>query len=289
MLKDLTVIILSYNTKQVTKECLRRVYEAKRFSERTLNNRVKVIVVDNASQDSSTQMIRRKFPWVKLLAMKKNLGFSGGNNYAMRLAKTPFILLLNSDTFLEKETIAKALKFFESHRSCDVLSVALIYPDKGFQPSGGFLPTPFRTILWFLGLESIPFAKKVIQPIYIYERSFFGKERCLEWASGAFFLLRREVYKKTKGFDENFFMYLEDVEWCKRIKDWGLKIYYTPEITVVHLGGSSAPKLSRWKLLERQFQGLLYFHKIHYPKTYFLIKAFGVLGFFLRLIFFSFF
>lgn len=285
--KDLAVIVVSFNTKETTHKSLLLLHTAKCFCERRLGNKVEVIVVDNGSSDGSLQMIREKHPWVKLIDLGKNLGFGRANNLAMRRTKTSYILLLNSDVFLKKDTILKSLDLLDSQKDYDALSIKLIFPDGRFQPSGGFLPTPFRSILWLLGFESIPLLNRIIPRIYMHDESFFAKQRCLEWATSSFFLLKRRVYEKTKGFDRKLFLYFEDVEWCKRVKQKGLKILYTPEVVATHIGGESGKGISPDELLRYQIQGFIYFHKKFYPKALPILEKFISIHLFSRLVAFS--
>lgn len=285
--KDCTVIILSYNTKDVTDECLSKVEASVAYCEKELGNKVDVVVVDNGSSDGSADMIRSKYPHVTLKALEKNVGYPKGNNIAMREAQTPYMLLLNSDSYVRVHTLADSLMYMQRHPGCDILSARLLYLDGSFQSFGGYLPTPFRTIRWAFGFESIPFFKRFMHPIYQRKQSFYRKERLMDWATTGFFLLRKKVYDLTQGFDESLFLYMEDVEWCRRIKDKNLKICYSPDIDIVHLGGFSAKKLPSANLLRRHAEGVLYFHKIHYPRAVRLVAFCLVLGFGIRALFFA--
>lgn len=278
---DLTIIIVSYNTKAITLQCLGRVEKAKAYCEEKLRNKVSVIVVDNASTDGSAQMIRRKFPKVRLIKLKENIGFARANNTGMKASKTPYILLINSDTFLEEHTLYKSLEYMEKS-DCDVLGIKLTYKDGGFQPAGGYLPTPMRTFLWLLGLESVPLVKKIIKPIYLYNEKAYKLDRELGWLTGSFWMLRRKVHEKTGGFDKEIFLYMEDVEWCKRIKSAGFKICYTPTIKAIHLEGASSKKLGFGAVLERHTKGLIYYQKINYPRSLWFIRWVAIYGYFLR-------
>src|SRR3989344_1633824 len=152
---DLSVIILSYNTKDITGRCLDKLKVAKDYCEKRLKNKVQVTVLDNASGDGSVQMIKLDYSWVKLIASKENLGFSKGNNMAMRQAKNPFILLLNSDVYVEEESLYKALAYFRINLNCDVLGARLNYATGKLQPSCGDLPNPLNIIFWILGLSNL--------------------------------------------------------------------------------------------------------------------------------------
>ncbi len=285
--QDCAIIILSYNTKDVTDICLKKAKTAAVYSKKNLGNEIKIIVLDNNSQDGSSGMIKEKYPDIHSIFLKKNVGCSRGNNLAMKEADTPFVLLLNSDAYLNKDTLEKSLKYMANNQSCDVLCVRQIYQDGKNQPFGGSLPTPWRTIFWALGIESLPAIKYFINPIYQYTPSFFDKEQRMEWCSTAFFLARKKVYEKTGGFDNNLFFYMEDVEWCKRIKDNSFSICYTPSISIVHLGGFTSKKLSQIVLLERHIEGMLYFHKIHYPRTLPCVSLFLFVGMLLRAVLYS--
>ncbi len=279
--------MLSYNTKDVTDECLTRSKRAAQYAQEQLHAKTEIIVVDNGSTDGSPEMIRDKHPEVMLLALEKNIGYSRGNNLAMKVVSTPFVLLLNSDTYIREETLVRTIEYMETHSECGILSARLVYPDGTFQAFSGFLPTPFRTIRWAFLIESIPIVKNFIKPLYQYKKSFYKEERVLDWASTGFFFMRREVYEKTRGFDERLFLYMEDVEWCQRIKNAKFKICYSPTINVVHLGGFSAKKLPSVYLLRQHLEGMRHFHSVHYPKTLRIVMFCMIVGMFLRALVYS--
>ncbi len=273
---DLSVIILSFNTKEITSRCLGRLKIAKDYCEKRFKNQVKVIVLDNNSSDGSPQMIKSDFPWVKLIVSKENTGFSKGNNIAMKQAKTPYILLLNSDVYLEEESLYKSLAYFRVNLNCDILGARLNYASGDLQLSAGSLPNPLNIISWIFGLRGF----------HPKNKSYFSKAHTVGWIMGAFFMLKREVFERTGGFDENIFMHMEEVEWCKRIRNRGYKIWYVPQVSVVHLHGASTNfDLSAGFLNE--LKGIGYYLKKHYRHTYLLIKLFLILGLILRVIAFS--
>lgn len=273
---DLSVIILSFNTKDITKRCLEHLKEAKDFCEKKLKNKMEVIVIDNGSEDGSANMIKEDFPWVKLKALKENTGFSKGSNIGMKQAKNPYILLLNSDVYLEIDNLYKALAYFRVNLNCDALGAKLTYADGRLQHSAGDLPNPLNIITWIFGLSG--YHKK--------NNSFFRKAHQVGWIMGAFFLLKREVLEKVGGFDEKLFMYLEEVEWCKRISDGGFKIWYVPMIETVHLHGASSNfDLSLGFLNE--IKGIRYYLRKHYKNYYLPIKLFLILGLLFRVLAFS--
>ena len=138
---NLSIVILSFNTKDITLRCLDKLRISKEYCEKKLNNKVNVIVIDNGSMDNSAQEIKTKYKWVKLLALTENTGFSKGNNIGMSKTKDPFILLLNSDVYLNEESLYKTLAYFRVNLNCDVIGARLNYSDGRLQPSAGNLPS----------------------------------------------------------------------------------------------------------------------------------------------------
>jgi GT2 family glycosyltransferase len=283
---DLSVIIISYNTKEITEKCLSLVNESKRFCEKKLGNKIEVIVVDNASTDESPVMIKKKFPWVSLIQSGENLGFGKGNNLGMAHAKHPYLLLLNTDCFVKEKTFYDALKFFETYGSCDVLGSKLTFKNGSFQPSAGFVPNPVNTTFWMLGLDNMPGLRYLVDTVHERDRAFFKKTKIVDWVQGAFFMLKKEVFDQTQGFDENLFMYMEEVEWCMRIKKKKFHVYFTPLFEVVHLGGAS----SGYNLsvpLFKEMEGLMYVFQKHYKSWVGFLKGIISIGCLLRIIAFS--
>ncbi len=279
---DLSVIILSYNTKDITKRCLEKLEPAKKYCEKKLNNKIEVIVLDNASEDGSVFMIKQSFPWVKLVKSSENTGFSKGNNILMKKVKKPFILLLNSDVYLEEESLYKALAYFRVNLNCDVLGVRLNYATGTLQPFAGNLANPLNLIFRILGLGFLPF----ISQFHPRSKSFFSKAHKAGWVMGAFFMLKKEIFDKTHGFDENLFMHMEEIEWCKRINSSGYKIWYVPQIQVVHLHGAS----SRFDLSTsflNELKGVKYYLNKHYLSYYPIAKMFLIFGLILMVVAFS--
>ncbi len=270
---DLSIIILSYNTKDITARCIKHVYSAMSFCQKKLNNKIEVIVIDNDSKDGSAQMIKQDFPWVKLNALKENTGFSKGNNIGMKQAKNPYILLLNSDVYLQDDSLYKALAYFRVNLNCDVLGPRLNYASGKLQFSSGNLPNPINIIPWIFGLKFLSF--------HTQKKAFFSKAHKTGWVMGAFFMLKKKVFEKTDGFDENLFMHMEEIEWCKRIKDLGFKIWYVPQVVVIHLHGAST-NFDLSSSFLNELSGIKYYLLKHYKALYFPLKVFLLLGLLLR-------
>ncbi len=283
---NLTVIILSFNTKDVTSRCLSKLKAAKEYCEKRLKNKIQVVVLDNGSSDNSAQMIKSDFPWVKLIVSKENLGFSKGNNLALKQVKNPFILLLNSDVYMEEESLYKAIAYFRVNLNSDVLGARLNYATGSLQPSAGNLPNPGNLIFWILGLSLIPVINKLVSSFHPRDKKYFSKAHPVGWIMGAFFMLKKEVLEKTGGFDEKFFMHMEEIEWCKRIKDKGFEIWYVPQVSVIHLHGAST-NFDLSSSFLNELKGIKYYLLKHYHNFYLFVKLFLVVGLILRVIAFS--
>lgn len=281
-----SIIILSFNTKYITNKCLNHLKKSIRTCQKKLNNKLEVIVIDNNSQDGSPELIEKKHPWVCLIRSRENLGFAKANNLGMKKAKYNFLLLLNSDCFVRNDTLWKAIKSLEENSQYDVLGCQLRYQNGEIQPSAGFLPTPIRIFAWMTGIDKLPFLSDLIGPIHPGKINFFQKKRPVEWVTGAFFLLRKSVFQKTEGFDENYFMYGEEVEWCKRIKKKKIKILFDPSFNVVHLKGASG-QFDIEKPLVKEIIGLKYFCKKHYPRSLWFVEFSILFGCLIRVIAFS--
>lgn len=281
---DLSVIILSYNTKDITAKCLNLLKGSKEYCEKKLGNKVEVIVLDNASSDGSVDMVKTDHPWVKLIVSRENLGFSKGNNMIMRNSKAPYILLLNSDVYVEEESLYKALAYFRVNLNCDVLGCKLNYVTGKLQPSAGNLPNFINVPLWISGLALLPFFN-IISPFHPKQKAYFKRAHQVGWVTGAFMCFRRKVFEVTGGFDENIFMYMEEIEFCKRTHDHGFKIWYVPTFQVVHLHGASS-RFEASPALLNELKGVRYYFRKHFKDWYWYIKLALIKGLLLRIIIF---
>jgi len=285
----ISVVIVSWNTKDITDKCLACMKKAVDFAKDVAAT--EVIVVENASSDGSPEMIAKKYPWVRMFPSGSDLGYGKGNNFGFSKVnpKNEYVLLLNNDAYVQKETLVKALEFFESHADCDVLGCRLEYEDGRFQPSAGYLPTPSSVWSWLWGLELIPLVGKLFSAFHPKDPNFFGKDRLVGWVMGAFVFMKREVFAKSKGFDENFFLYMEEVEWCRRAKNAGSHIWYTPSFSITHVDKASAkgdPK-ELAKIFRREILGFVYYMRKNYSRQmYWVLPAIKV-GIFIRLLIFS--
>ncbi|MFO7789038.1 MAG: glycosyltransferase [Bacteroidales bacterium] len=258
MLK-LSVIIVNYNVKHFLEQCLHSVFKA------TTNINAEVFVVDNNSVDGSARMIREKFPEVKLIANKENVGFSRGNNQAIKKAAGEYVLLLNPDTIVEEDSFSKIIEYTDNHPEVGGLGVKMIDGKGNFLPeSKRGLPTPAVAFYKIFGLSRLfPKSKRFGQ----YHLSYLDNDEISEVdiLSGAFMWMRKEALDKTGLLDEDFFMYGEDIDLSYRIQQAGYKNIYFPETTIIHYKGESTKKGSI-NYVRIFYQAMIIFAKKHFTQ-----------------------
>jgi hypothetical protein len=264
---DVSIIIVSLNTRDVLRRCL-----AELATEITATPQytAEIFVVDNNSRDGSPVMVRDEFAEIKLLETGINLGFAGANNVAMRIAQGRYILLLNSDAFLQPGSLRIAIDHMDANPRAGLGGARLIGEDGAWQPSARMFPTPLHEMLMHTGLAT-KFPKS----------RFFGhadrtwadpmQPAAVDWVPGAFMIIRKTVLDEVGLFDESFFLYYEETDLCRRIRAAGHAVWYWPDIVVVHIGGESTrqsghvvigSQLTLWRMRAM----LLYFRKHHgYP------------------------
>lgn len=275
---ELSLLIVSYNTKQLLKNCLESIYA----SEDTLKK--EIIVVDNHSGDGSMDMVKKDYPEVKRLANTKNLGFAEANNQAAAIATGEYLLLLNSDTIVKP----KALELFlaEARKSSAAIAACkLLNPNGTIQPQGGALPHLFNLALWMWFIDDLPLIGSLVPSYQNQHPGNFNRRHSPGWVGGTAMLVKKEVYQKLQGLDEAIFMYGEDVDFCFRAHKLAYQVEYFPLPEIIHLGQGSGNKENS---LLGEYQGILYLYKKHYPKwQQVAVKLLLKSGAFLRLILFG--
>lgn len=281
---ELSVVIVSYNTKRLLEECLSSLYTSLESS--NLISQSEVIVVDNASIDKSAEIIKKQFPKVIMVKNSKNVGFGSANNQGIKIAKGEFILLLNSDTKLFKNTVNNSLLEIKKRTDVGVLGGKLLNPDNTIQQSCGYVPDLLRVFSWMFFIDSVPLIDYFIKPYHLKNPNSYNKQREIDWVTGAFFLIRKKALNESDLFDPKVFMYIEEVEFCYRLKKRGWKILYTPETSLIHYkGGSGQGVISG---IIEELKGIEYFYKKHYsPISAILVKVFLKGGALLRVLVFA--
>ncbi len=235
---ELSIIIVNYNVKEFLQNLVHSLQKAVSI----INH--EIIVVDNASDDGSVEFIREKFPQITLIVNQTNLGFSKANNAALKIAKGKFILLINPDTIVSEDTITKMIEFLNEHPDAGLAGCKILNPDGSLQLAcRRSFPGPWTSFCKVTGLSTLFPKSKLFAKYnltYLDENSTYE----VDAISGSFMMMKREAYEKVGGFDEQFFMYGEDLDLCYRIQKNGYKVYYYPGTQIIHYKGESTKRSS---------------------------------------------
>lgn len=253
---SLSILIVNWNTRDLLDACLGSVLND------PVGRESEVIVVDNASHDSSAVMVREKYPSVKLVANDENVGYARGNNQAAQSASGDYSLLLNPDTEVTDGALSLMLEFMESHPDVGAIGCKLVHPDGEVQQSVRTFPSPDVAIYEALQLSRL-----------FPRHRTFGKYRMGWWnyddvrevdqPMASCLMLRRRAIEQVGVMDEQFPIFFNDVDLCYRLKQWGWKIYFLPDAVVIHHGGQSTRQVRRDMIVESH-RAMLRFYRKHY-------------------------
>jgi GT2 family glycosyltransferase len=261
---DVSVIIVSFNTREVLRQCLQSVIDD------ATGLVAEIIVVDNCSTDGSPEMIERDFPQVILLRSEINLGFGGGNNLALQHARGRYFVLLNSDAFFVPGSLPLAVRHMDANKRVGLGGCRLVGRDGSWQPSSRCFHSVLGDAIVLTGLAA-KFPKSRI--FGRFDRTWADPEQptSVDWVPGAFSIVRPAALRQVGNFDPDFFLYYEEVDLCRRMKRAGFPVWYWPDIVVIHIGGESSRQLKSLEFSSRAAQvvlwrmrsTLLYYRKHH--------------------------
>ncbi|OGG87457.1 hypothetical protein A3B87_02105 [Candidatus Kuenenbacteria bacterium RIFCSPHIGHO2_02_FULL_39_13] len=263
---DLSIIIINWNVRDLLKKCLISIYQY------IQNIDFELFVVDNASKDGSLAMIQKEFPQVRLIANQKNTGFAYANNQALKQAAGQNILLLNPDTELADNSMEKIVRLFNQHNDWAVVGCKILNFGGALQKSVRRFPSLKDQLLIQLKLQHLPFFKKNLNS-YLAQDFNYGKESEVDQVMGAFFLTKKSVIEKIGGFDAKYYLWFEEVDFCKRAKDIGLKVIYTPAIKIYHHRAESFKQLN-WRKQLIWDHSVQHYFWTHQPKWQWLVLWF---------------
>jgi GT2 family glycosyltransferase len=263
---DVSLVIVSFNTLDVLRECLLSVYRE------VGSLHVQVIVIDNGSTDGSPAMVEREFPEVELIRSEINLGFGQANNLGFQSAKGRYIVLLNSDAFLCQGSLERSVAHMDATPSAGLGGGRLVGRDGSWQPSARMFPTVFGDLIVLSGLAArFPRSRFFGHADRTWANPMEAAE--VDWVPGAYSIIRTEALRAVGFFDPRFFLYFEEVDLCMRIKQKGHSIWYWPDVAVVHIGGESSRQIRSLEMsrtgaqlvLWRMRSMLLYYRKHYGP------------------------
>jgi GT2 family glycosyltransferase len=266
----LSVILVNYNTRDLLRNCLASIPLDEVEG-------CEVIVVDNASSDDSCAMVRSQFPWVRLIESSINGGFSKGNNLGIRAATARYILLLNSDTIVRPGALRCMVEFLEAHPDAGGVTCRLLNADGSIQPCAGSRPGPLMLAMRLTRISRLIGGERARARIRKYLGPVLGATVRtyldpyvatvdpveVDNIGAACLMLRRAVIEEVGPLDEEFFMYLEDVDYCIRMRSAGWCLFYLPEKEIVHLvGASSGGRMRNYSV--QAYRSLFYLYRKHY-------------------------
>jgi hypothetical protein len=272
---DLSIIIVNYNSKEFLKNCLESIKNSQ------LNGlKIETIVVDNGSKDKSCELVSKKFPWAILLRNKKNAGFSKGNNLGLNKAKGKYFLLLNPDTILSPKTLKVMVDFIADNPQVGISTCRLELEDGNLDWAShrGF-PTPWASFTYFTKLDQLFSNLKLFSQYHLGFKDLHSIHE-IDSPAGAFFLINKQVINDIGLFDEDFFLYGEDLDFAYRAKKKGWKVIYNPFTSATHYKGISsgikghsqkfttADKNTKIKNMNHFYDAMRIFYKKHYQNKY---------------------
>lgn len=277
MTTDLSIIILNYNSKNFTLECINSI---KKFNKEEIEKgQYEIFVVDNASTDNSKEAFE-KLVSINLIYNSSNLGFSKGNNAAVSKTKGRYVLFLNPDTIVYKDTLSKMVDFMDSHKDAGAATCKLLMGNgKVDDASHRGFPTPWNSLMYFGGLSKI-FPKSKIFNGYQMGWLDMDKTHEIDALAGAFMMVRRKAGDEAGWWDEDYFFYGEDLDFCYSLKEKGWKIYYVAEACVFHHKGVSggirkeskeittADKKTKILVTDWRYKAMKIFYDKHYKEKY---------------------
>lgn len=270
---DLSVIVVSWNVRDLLRRCLQSILAAVDGSAppRTLE----ILVVDNASADGSAAMVQAEFPTVRLIANDRNRGFTAANNQGLAASQGRYLLLLNPDAELLDGALAAMVGCMEAHPEAGVLGPQLLYPDGSVQSSRRRFPTVATALVESTVIQEWWRDNRVLRRYYMLDTPPPpGEPQPVDWLVGACLLVRRAAYEQVGGLDEGFFMYSEELDWCRRIKGAGWQVLYLPTARVIHHEGKSSEQVVPARHIHFQSSKVRYFRKHHGRLTAELLRGF---------------
>lgn len=272
---DLSVIIVSYNTKQLLDDCLASLRQAVAPA-----GGLEIIVVDNASHDGSPEMVAAKYTEVTTLALTENLGFAAANNRGSEVANGRFYLFLNSDTRIDPQALVQPFDYLCAHSHVGAITVKLIYPNGQRDPDNhrGF-PTPWNAFCHFTGLGKL-FRHSPRFNGYFQSYADFSQTHAIDVTAGSFLMMPSALFHQIGGWDETYFFYGEDIDLCYRIRQTGADIIYYPHVEVLHYKGASSglrkesaaianpPKETRVRVARESVRAMQLFYRKFYRDQY---------------------
>jgi N-acetylglucosaminyl-diphospho-decaprenol L-rhamnosyltransferase len=250
---DLSVVIVNWNVRDLLRRCLHSLRDAACA--------VEIVVVDNGSTDNSVEMVRAEFPSAHVIANAENRGFPAANNQGIAVAQGRYVLLLNPDTEAVGDSLATMVVYADAHPDVGIVGPQLLYPDGSIQPSRRRFPTLAIAFFESTWLESYT-PQSVLRRYKMMDTPDDATQE-VDWVEGAAVMARREAIEQVGPMDEGFFMYSEELDWCRRFREVGWRVVYLPTARIVHHRGKSSEQVVAARHIHFQTSKVRYFRKYH--------------------------
>jgi len=260
---DVSIIIVSWNVSGLLQACLDSILKND-HNRAEQSPRFEIIVVDSASTDDTPTMIRQRYPQVRLLPQTENVGFSRGNNIGMQAAAGRYLFLLNPDTEIIADALQRMIAYMDANPEVGISGPHTLNSDGTTQSTRRHFPTFLIGLLESTWLQPIA-PKSMLDYYYFTDGADLSATLDVDWVQGSALLARREVYEQIGGMDEGYFMYSEELDWCKRAKDAGWRVVYLGGAQIIHHGGKSSEQATTRTQIYFQQSKLRYFRKYHGP------------------------
>jgi GT2 family glycosyltransferase len=254
---ELSIVVVNFNTREDLKNCLKSIFDSKQITS------FEIWVVDNNSSDGSSELVEKEFPNVRLIKNKENSGFSRANNLAIEQIESPFVLLLNPDTIVQDHVFDKTIDFLKANGDAGMVSCMLVKADGTLDLAcRRSFPSAFDGFCRAVGLSKL-FPRSRLFARYNLTYLPENKVSEVDAINGAFMMVKQEAIREVGHLDEDYFMYMEDLDWCFRFRQKGWKIFYVPNSIVVHLKGQAGKKNSE-KMITEFFKSMELFCRKNY-------------------------
>ncbi|MEK9628147.1 MAG: glycosyltransferase family 2 protein [Nitrospinota bacterium] len=270
---DLSCIIVNYNNSEPLNDCLESIYKTVR------GITFEVIVVDNSENDPGLEGLKTSFPETQFISNSSNVGFSKANNQVAKIAQGDILVFLNPDTVLSEDALASMCRHVQSHPEIGALGPKVVNPDGSLQYSCRRYPTIWTGLFNRYSILSRLFPNNRFTSQYLMFDFDHNKIRQVDWLSGCCLMVSKKAFEAVGGFDENYFLFNEDVDLCRMINQAGREVLYFPDATVVHKISTSNSKTSIRVIVQRHL-GMMHYFKKHHRQN-FLVR--GAINFFILL------
>ncbi len=274
---DISILIVSWNVRDLLRQCLQSI------ANQQPNLTAEISVVDNHSNDDTVAMLRAEFPQVRVMANAENVGFTRANNQALAIAQGRYLFLLNPDTVLRPGALHTLFDYAEAHPRVGMLGPQLFYGDGSVQSSRRRFPTLATAFLESTKLQQW-FPRNRVLTHYYMRDTRDDATQAVDWINGAALFVRRELYDQIGGFDERFFMYSEELDWCYRAKRAGWDIVYLPTAQITHYEGKSSEQAMAQRAIYFNTSKVLFLRKYRGALVAEMLRAYLLALFALQLI-----